>query len=143
VPPVGGVTEDEVVANVRAGAIRLPVEIAPGAPEPLQAVALKALEARPQDRYQSARDMALDLARFLDGRPVTARPSRYASVLTARIRPHLEQVEDWLRLKLIHPTRPAGSTRRTAPSSGETMTGSARAGCCRTRRSPCTSARSC
>ena len=103
VPPVGGVTEDEIVANVRAGAIRLPVEIAPGAPEPLQAIALKALEARPQDRYPTARDMALDLARFLDGRPVTARPSRYASVLTARIRPHLDQVEDWLRLKLIHP----------------------------------------
>jgi serine/threonine protein kinase len=103
VPPVGGGTEDEIVANVRAGAIRLPVEIAPGVPEPLQAVALKALEARPQDRYQSAREMALDLGRFLDGRPVTARPSRYASVLTARIRPHLDQVDDWLRLKLIHP----------------------------------------
>ena len=103
VPPVGGVTEDEIVANVRAGAIRLPVEIAAGAPEPLQAIALKALEARPQDRYPSARDMALDLARFLDGRPVTARPSRYASVLSARIRPHVEQVDDWLRLKLIHP----------------------------------------
>jgi serine/threonine protein kinase len=77
VPPVGGVTEDDIVANVRAGAIRLPVEIAPGAPEPLQAIALKALEARPQDRYPAARDMALDLARFLDGRPVTARPSRW------------------------------------------------------------------
>jgi serine/threonine protein kinase len=103
VPPVGGMSEDEIVANVRAGAIRLPVELAPGTPEPLQAIALKALEARPEDRYQSARDMALDLARFLDGRPVTTRPSRYASVLTARIRPHLDQIEDWLRLKLIHP----------------------------------------
>jgi serine/threonine protein kinase len=103
VPPVGGATQDEIVANVRAGAIRLPVELAPGAPEPLQAIALKALEARPQHRYQSAREMALDLARFLDGRPVTARPSRYASVLAARIRPHLEQVDDWLRLALIHP----------------------------------------
>jgi hypothetical protein len=47
--------------------------------------------------------MALDLDRFLDGRPVTTRPSRYGSVLTARIRPHLDQIEDWLRLKLIHP----------------------------------------
>ncbi len=102
-PPVGGVTEDEIVANVRAGAIRLPVEIAAGTPEPLQAIALKALEARPQDRYPSAREMALDLARVLVGRPVTARPSRYASVLSARLRPHVEQVEDWLRLKLVHP----------------------------------------
>jgi serine/threonine protein kinase len=102
-PPVAGSTEDDIVANVRAGAIRLPVEIAPRTPEPLQAIALKALEARPSDRYQSARDMALDLARYLDGRPVTTRPSRYGSVLAARIRPHLDQVEDWLRLKLIHP----------------------------------------
>ena len=103
VPPVGGGSDDEVVANVRAGTIRLPVEVAPGVPEPLQAIALKALEARPTDRYQSAQDMALDLGRFLDGRPVTTRPSRYSSVLTARIRAHLDQVEDWLRLKLIHP----------------------------------------
>jgi hypothetical protein len=57
----------------------------------------------PQDRYPSARAHGPDLRAFLDGRPVTARPSRYASVLTARIRPHLDQVEDWLRLKLIHP----------------------------------------
>jgi serine/threonine protein kinase len=103
VPPVGGASEDAVVANVRAGAIRLPVEIAPGTPEPLQAIALKALEARPADRYQSARDMALDLARYLDGRPVTTRPTRYGSMLATRIRPHLDQIEDWLRLKLIHP----------------------------------------
>jgi len=103
VPPVGGASEDDIVANVRAGAIRLPVEIAPRTPEPLQAIALKALEPRPSERYQSAQDMALDLDRFLDGRPVTARPSRYGSVLTARIRPHLDQIEDWLRLKLIHP----------------------------------------
>jgi hypothetical protein len=79
------------------------VEIAPGTPEPLQAIALKALEARPADRYQSAREMALDLARYLDGRPVTTRPTRYGSVLATRIRPHLDQIEDWLRLKLIHP----------------------------------------
>jgi serine/threonine protein kinase len=102
VPPVGGVSEDDIVANVRAGAIRLPAEVAPGTPEPLQAIALKALEARPADRYQSAREMALDLARYLDGRPVTTRPTRYGSVLTARIRPHLDQIDDWLRLKLIH-----------------------------------------
>ena len=114
VPPVDGSSDDEIVANVRAGAIRLPVEIDPRAPEPLQAIALKALETRPADRYQSAHEMALDLGRFLDGRPVTVRPSRYSTVLTARVKPHLDQIEDWLRLKLIYPheaTRLQGAYR--------------------------------
>jgi serine/threonine protein kinase len=114
VPPVDGANDDDIVANVHAGAIRLPVEIAPRTPEPLQAIALKALETRPADRYQSAHEMALDLGRYLEGRPVTVRPSRYSTVLTARVKPHLDQVEDWLRLKLIYPheaTRLQGAYR--------------------------------
>lgn len=102
-PPVGGSGVDEIVANVRRGAIRLPVEIDPGTPEPLQAIALKALEPRPDDRYASALEMAHDLGRFLDDRPVTVRPTRYATALARRVQSHLDQVEDWLQLKLIYP----------------------------------------
>jgi serine/threonine-protein kinase len=39
-------------------------------PEPLQAIALKAMERNPADRYQSALDMKADLLRYLDGRSV-------------------------------------------------------------------------
>ena len=63
----------------------------------------KAMERQPGDRYQSAREMSLDLTRYLDGLPVTARPTQYASTLQARVRPHLDQVAEWLRLKLIYP----------------------------------------
>ena len=47
--------------------------------------------------------MALDLARYLDGRPVLARPTQYASTLETRVRPHVAHIDEWLRLKLIHP----------------------------------------
>jgi hypothetical protein len=82
---------------------RLPVEIEPTVPEPLQAVALVAMERDPSRRYQSALDLAADLRRFLDGRPVVARPSIYADTLAARVRPHVEELREWVRLKLIYP----------------------------------------
>jgi hypothetical protein len=79
------------------------VEIEPDVPEPLQAIALKAMEADPAARYQSAQEMALDLRRYLDGRPVLARPAVYTLALDARIATHLDHVTDWLRLRLIYP----------------------------------------
>ncbi len=103
VTPYSGKSDDEIVAAIRAGQPRLPIEIDPAAPEALQAIALKAMERRPADRYQSAKEMALDLERYLDGRPVSARPTQYATTLGARVRPHLDQVAEWLRLNLIYP----------------------------------------
>lgn len=101
--PYAGRDIDELVAAIRAGVPRLPVEVTRRAPEPLQAIALKAMERDPGQRYQSAREMALDLGRYLDGRPVTARPSQYAATLDVRTRSHLDQIADWLRIRLIHP----------------------------------------
>jgi serine/threonine-protein kinase len=46
----------------------------PATPQDLQTVALKALEKDPQRRYASAKDFADDLARYLAGEPVLARP---------------------------------------------------------------------
>jgi hypothetical protein len=102
-PPYDGADEAEVLERVRRGTARLPVEVEASVPEPLQAVALKAMERSPADRYGSAREVALDLDRYLEGRPVLARPSLYASALETRVRPHLEQVEEWQRLQLIYP----------------------------------------
>jgi len=102
-PPHVGATPAEVMASVREGHLKLPVEIVPDVPEPLQAIALKALEREPGHRYQSAQEMALDIGRYLAGLPVLARPSQYTSALVSRVRPHLEQIQEWLRLRLIHP----------------------------------------
>jgi hypothetical protein len=103
VVPFDGRETTAVLDAIRHEAPRLPVEVDPAVPEPLQAIALKAMERRPRDRYQSARDLALDLTRYLDGRPVHARPTQYAQTLDTRIQPHVAEVEDWARLRLIYP----------------------------------------
>jgi serine/threonine-protein kinase len=103
VTPYSGKSDEAIVAAIREGQPRLPIEIDSAAPEALQAIALKAMERRPADRYQSAAEMALDLDRYLDGRPVSARPTQYAATLGAKVRPHVEQVGEWLRLNLIYP----------------------------------------
>jgi serine/threonine protein kinase len=102
-PPYTGAADRDVIQGIRDGRPLLPVEIDPKVPEPLQAIALKAMERSPSLRYQSALDMAADLKRFLDGRPVAARPSIYGSTLAARTAPHLQHIGEWLRLHLIHP----------------------------------------
>jgi hypothetical protein len=102
-PPFGGVAEEEVIGAIRTGQPRLPVEVAPDVPEPLQAIALKAMERDPTLRYQSAQEMAIDLRRYLEGRAVEARPSLYATTLGSRVSPHVEQIAEWLRLRLIYP----------------------------------------
>jgi serine/threonine protein kinase len=95
--------DDEVMAAIRQGRPALPIEIDTRVPEPLQAIALVAMEADPERRYPSAADMAADLQRFLGGLPVTARPSAYASTLEARAGVHLDHIAEWLRLRLIYP----------------------------------------
>ncbi len=93
---------ERTTAAILEGSPRLPVEIEPSVPEPLQAIALKAMERDPSERYSSAGEMALDLRRFLQQRPVLARPSLYHIALSQRIRDHLEQIREWLALKLVY-----------------------------------------
>ena len=83
--------------------LRLPVEVDPDVPEPLQAIALKAMEQDPDDRYTTARELAADLRRHVEGRLVLARPSLYRSVLKRRAQPHIDEIREWLRTNIIYP----------------------------------------
>jgi serine/threonine-protein kinase len=47
-------------------------ERAPSTPRPLAAIAAKAMAVDPASRYASAQDLAADVAKHLDGEPVTA-----------------------------------------------------------------------
>jgi serine/threonine-protein kinase len=76
-PPFRGRTVQDVLAAASDGRIEPPAERARGGfreiPADLAAVAMKALEYRPENRYASAADFREDLMRWLDGRSVSAR----------------------------------------------------------------------
>ena len=101
--PYAGSDDERLIQAIREGESPLPLEVDPDVPEPLQAIALKAMEREPEARYSSAREMALELRRYLEGRPVLARPTVYQAALARRLRPHHEQIREWLRLRLIYP----------------------------------------
>jgi serine/threonine protein kinase/tetratricopeptide (TPR) repeat protein len=58
----------------------------PGVPRDLQTVCLKCLEKQPARRYATAQELADELHRFLDGKPVNARPVGPGGRLTRWVR---------------------------------------------------------
>lgn len=100
--PFSASRELELIEQIRTAEPHLPVELRDAVPEPLQAVALKAMERDPQDRYSSARELARDLERYLADQPVVARPTRYRARLERQVSGHLDDLGEWRRSKLIY-----------------------------------------
>ncbi|MCO5168717.1 MAG: tetratricopeptide repeat protein [Planctomycetes bacterium] len=74
-PPFAGLSTVDALAAAAQGEVPPISSARPGAVGPeLEAICLKCLEAAPEDRYASAQELADDLARFLEGLPVLARP---------------------------------------------------------------------
>ena len=57
-------------------------------PQPLETIVLKAMAKDPANRYQSAEDLAEDLERFLDHRPIQAQPPTVAQRVASWSRRH-------------------------------------------------------
>ncbi|MFO0881816.1 MAG: protein kinase, partial [Gemmataceae bacterium] len=79
-PPFTGTDALEVLPQVLNDEPVRPSRLAPGLPRDLETICLRCLHKDPTRRYASAADLAADLDRFLDGRPVAARPVGTAEV---------------------------------------------------------------
>ena len=87
-PPIPGETVPEVIQNLMTVEPRPLRALDPSIPIDLEAIALKCLEKDRSARYDSARAVADDLGRFLNGEPVVARPAGTWYRLRKRIAKH-------------------------------------------------------
>jgi tetratricopeptide (TPR) repeat protein len=74
-PPFLAETSLETLLQVRSAEPVSPRRLQPGCPADLETGCLKCLNKRPRLRYASALDLAEDLRRFLEHRPIVARPA--------------------------------------------------------------------
>ena len=73
-PPFSGKSDLETLRKVVADEPVSPRKVRPGVPRDLETICLKCLSKRPENRYHTAAALAQDLERYLEGRPIEARP---------------------------------------------------------------------
>jgi eukaryotic-like serine/threonine-protein kinase len=72
-PAFGAVDRTKLLAQVMQSEPPRPRRLEPAVPRDLETIVLKSIARDPAQRYQTAKDMADDLRRFLDDRPIRAR----------------------------------------------------------------------
>src|SRR5260370_39989918 len=73
-PPFVGHNRAQIFMQVLTVEPVAPRQFVPSIPHDLETICLKCLEKEPSKRYRNAEALAKDLRRFLDGRPILARP---------------------------------------------------------------------
>jgi WD40 repeat protein/tetratricopeptide (TPR) repeat protein len=73
-PPFKAANKLDIIVQVVTEEPVQPRRLNPSVPRDLETICLKAMAKEPVRRYQTAADMAEDLRRYLEGRPIVARP---------------------------------------------------------------------
>ena len=73
-PAIAGTDRQELFRKIAQEAPRRPRAINPAVPRDLETIIVKAMAKDPASRYTTAQELADDLHRFLDDRPIVARP---------------------------------------------------------------------
>ena len=76
-PPFGDLSQSELLRRVSEGEPERPRNVDPGIPRDLETIVLKATAREPAHRYRSAGELADDLKRFMEDRPVAARRATF------------------------------------------------------------------
>jgi serine/threonine protein kinase len=87
-PPFEGRDRNALIQEIAAADPPAPCELDQSVPAALETIVLKALRKEPADRYGTAQEMADDLQRFLDRRPIRARRPTPAERMRAWSRRH-------------------------------------------------------
>jgi hypothetical protein len=87
-PPFQGDEVAEVLSRVRDGSFPRPRELDRAIPPALEAICLKAMALRPEDRYPSARILAGEIDRWLADEPISARRDPWPTRLSRWARRH-------------------------------------------------------
>ncbi|HBJ35352.1 MAG TPA: hypothetical protein DDZ51_11490 [Planctomycetaceae bacterium] len=74
--PKPRLSTEELLQKVRAGEFDPPVQINPKIGQTLSAICMKAMALRPENRYESVRELKRDIQRWLADEPVSAMPER-------------------------------------------------------------------
>jgi hypothetical protein len=83
--PYRGATQVDIALAVINQVPLAPRHLLPDIPESLEAICLKAMAKRRDDRYPTARALAEDLQRYLEGEPVLAKPTGRVAATVRRL----------------------------------------------------------
>ena len=85
-PPFSGESIVSILATVMTQDPERPTRLRPEVPRELEVICLRAMEKEPSRRYASAQAVADDLARWLAGTPIHARPMGAVTKIMRRVR---------------------------------------------------------
>ncbi|MEW6737797.1 MAG: protein kinase, partial [Acidobacteriota bacterium] len=87
-PPISGANGMEIIAKLNQSEPTPLRKLDRRIPLDLETIVMKCLEREPQLRYETAKALAEDLARYLDGEPIEARPASWSYRLSKKTKKH-------------------------------------------------------